>query len=329
MPDFLDIRDVKPHVLQRMLDLAIHLKAARKDCPRGRPDAQPALPGHRLLMLFEKPSTRTRLSFDLAIRQLGGDALDLEGGKLQLGRGESIADTGRVLSLFGDAIVFRGHDHAALGALAQAADVPVINGLTNHSHPCQALADMLTMIEEFGAPHGLAIAYLGDANNVARSLMEVAVAFGARITLAAPKAIGFDADFQRFAAGHPDQVTLTHDPSAALAGAKVVYTDTWQSMGLEHGADAIDHFRPFQITPARMAEAAADAIFLHCLPAHRGEEVVDAVIDGPASRVWRQAENRLHAQKAILIWCIGGEEALARACDLSGLNTRPETSQES
>ena len=187
MPDFLDIRDVKPDILQRMLELAIRMKAARLDRPRGLPDADPALPGHRLLMLFEKPSTRTRLSFDLAIRQLGGDALDLEGGKLQLGRGESIADTGRVLSLFGDVIVFRGHDHAALCALAQAADAPVINGLTNHSHPCQALADMLTIIEEFGTPRGLAIAYLGDANNVARSLMEMAVAFGARITLAAPE----------------------------------------------------------------------------------------------------------------------------------------------
>lgn len=311
MHDFLDIRDLAPSTLAALVAAARRLKAARAGLPRGLPDSAPALPGRRLLMLFEKPSTRTRLSFDLAMRQLGGDALDLEGGKLQLGRGETIEDTGRVLSLFGDAVVFRGHDHEALKALAAAATVPVINGLTNHSHPCQALADVMTMIEEFGAIEGVKVAYLGDANNVARSLMEAVVAFGGRIAVAAPAALGFDADFAAFAAAHPGAVELVHDPAAALADARVVYTDTWHSMGLEHGAEAARHFLPFRVDETAMAQAAADAIFLHCLPAHRGEEVVDAVIDGPASRVWRQAENRLHVQKAILIWCLDGEEALA------------------
>ncbi len=311
MQDFLDIRDLAADTLTALIAAARGLKAARDGLPRGMPDSAPALPGRRLLMLFEKPSTRTRLSFDLAMRQLGGDALDLEGGKLQLGRGETIEDTGRVLSLFGDAVVFRGHDHAALEALAEAATVPVINGLTNHSHPCQALADAMTVIEEFGTLEGVKVAYLGDANNVARSLMEVVAALGGRIAVAAPAALGFDADFAAFAAEHAGAVDLVHDPAAALADARVVYTDTWHSMGLEHGAGAERHFLPFRVDEKAMARAAADAIFLHCLPAHRGEEVVDAVIDGPASRVWRQAENRLHVQKAILIWCLGGGQALA------------------
>lgn len=304
MRHFLDIRDRTGEDLVRLLDLAKRLKAARAGRPKGVCDDDPALAGRRLLMLFEKPSTRTRLSFDLAIRQLGGDALDLDGAKLQLGRGESIEDTARVLSLFGDAIAFRGRRHADLLTMAGVARVPVINALTDRSHPCQAFADLLTIHEEFGRFEGLAVAYLGDANNVARSLMEAVVTVGGEFRLACPADIPPDEDFRAFAAAHEGLVRFVHDACEAATGADVIYTDTWHSMGLEHGEEANAIFAPFRVDAALMARAADHAIFLHCLPAHRGEEVVAEVIDGPASRVWRQAENRLHAQKAILIDCL-------------------------
>ncbi len=304
MRHFLDIRDRTGEEIVGLLDLAARLKAARGQRPKGAPDDDPALAGRRLLMLFEKPSTRTRLSFDLAIRQLGGDALDLDGAKLQLGRGETIEDTARVLSLFGDAIAFRGRRHADLRAMAQVAGVPVVNALTDRSHPCQALADLLTIREEFGRIEGLAIAYLGDANNVARSLMEAAVLCGAGFRLACPAEIPPDEDFRAFAARHGGRVRFVHDAAEAARGAHVVYTDTWHSMGLEHGEDANAVFAPFRVDETLMAQADERAIFLHCLPAHRGEEVTAPVIDGPASRVWAQAENRLHAQKAVLISCL-------------------------
>ncbi|RMF13864.1 MAG: ornithine carbamoyltransferase [Alphaproteobacteria bacterium] len=304
MRHFLDIRDRTGEDLVRLLDLAKRLKTARAGRPKGACDDDPALAGRRLLMLFEKPSTRTRLSFDLAIRQLGGDALDLDGAKLQLGRGESIEDTARILSLFGDAIAFRGRRHADLLTMAGVARVPVINALTDRSHPCQALADLLTIREEFGRIEGLAVAYLGDANNVARSLMEAVVTAGGEFRLACPADIPPDEDFRAFAAAHEGRVRLVHDAGEAATGADVIYTDTWHSMGLEHGEEANAIFAPFRVDAALMARAADHAIFLHCLPAHRGEEVVAEVIDGPASRVWRQAENRLHAQKAILIDCL-------------------------
>ncbi len=304
MRHFLDIRDRSGDDLDRLVARAARLKAARAERPKGALDADPALAGRRLLMLFEKPSTRTRLSFDLAIRQLGGDALDLDGAKLQLGRGETIEDTARVLSLFGDAIAFRGRRHDDLRTMAEVADVPVINALTDRSHPCQALADLLTIREEFGHLADLVVAYLGDANNVARSLMEAVVAVGAEFRLACPAEIPPDEDFRSSAAAWEGRVRFTHDAVDAVRGADVVYTDTWHSMGLEHGERANRVFAPFRVDGTLMKHAADHAIFLHCLPAHRGEEVTAEVIDGPASRVWRQAENRLHAQKAILIDCL-------------------------
>lgn len=302
---FLDLADAGGDALAAMIADAIERKGYRAGVPKGAPDGDAPLAGHVLAMVFEKASTRTRVSFDMAMRQLGGSALVLEAGSTQLGRGESIADTARVLSRMVDAIMIRTHDHAKVEELAHYADVPVINGLTDQSHPCQIVADLQTIIEHGKALPGLELAWLGDGNNVLSSIVEAAGLMKFNVRIAVPE--GFDPDM-RYVARARDQgatITLTRSPQEAVAGAAVVVTDTWISMGQADSAAKIAAMTPYQVNEALMAHATSDALFLHCLPAHRGEEVTDAVIDGGHSAVWDEAENRIHAQKSILRWVFG------------------------
>lgn len=302
---FLDLSDAGGDAIAAMLGDAQERKAARRGWPKGRVDADAPLAGRVLAMVFEKSSTRTRVSFDMAIRQLGGSAIVLEAGTTQLGRGETIADTARVLSRMVDAIMIRTDDHAKIEELAAHASVPVINGLTDASHPCQIVADLLTVVEHGKALPGLELAWLGDGNNVLSSILEAAGLFGFNVRIGVPQ--GYDADpaCAEAAAARGSRITVHRDPRDAVAGADVVVTDTWVSMG-QSGAEArIAAMTPYQVNAALMAAAAPDALFLHCLPAHRGEEVTDAVIDGPQSVVWDEAENRIHAQKSVLRWVFG------------------------
>ena len=301
---FLQLADAGSAAIAAILEEAIRRKQARAGWPKGAPDADAPLAGHVLAMVFEKPSTRTRLSFDLAIRQLGGSSLALDGATSQLGRGESFADTARVLARYADAVVIRTGDHAHADELADMAGVPVINGLTELSHPCQLLADMMTVIERRGSLKGSRWAWLGDGNNVCNSLIEAAALMDFELVVATPN--GFEADVTMAAmASTQDGIFFTEDPREALHSANVVVTDTWCSMGQDQDEYRAECFAPFRVDEAAMGRAAPDAIFLHCLPAHRGEEVVDAVIDGPQSAVWDEAENRLHAQKALMMWLFG------------------------
>jgi ornithine carbamoyltransferase len=282
------------------------MKRARGGRPKGAPDDGARLAGRVLAAIFEKPSTRTRLSFDIAMRQLGGATLTLAAGDLQLGRGETIADTARVLSRMVDCVMLRVRAHADLEAFAAAAEVPVINGLTDRSHPCQAVADLMTVEERLGRPVGATRwAWLGDGNNVAHSLIEAAGLMGFALRIAGPAAYRPDAGIVATAQARGGDVALVGTAEEAVQGADVVVTDTWVSMGDEDGAARRAAMRPFQVGSMLMAGAAPGAIFLHCLPAHRGEEVTDDVIDGPQSAVWDEAENRIHAQKAILLWLFG------------------------
>jgi ornithine carbamoyltransferase len=302
---FLDLADAGADAIAAMLADAHDRKAARAAWPKGRADADAPLAGRVLAMIFEKNSTRTRVSFDMAMRQLGGSAIVLEAGVTQLGRGESIADTARVLSRMADAIMIRTDDHAKIEELARHADVPVINGLTDASHPCQIMADLLTVIEHGKALPGLEVAWLGDGNNVLSSIVEAAGLMKFNVRIAVPE--GFDPDpaYVAPARAAGARITLTRDPREAVTGARVVVTDTWVSMG-QTGAEArIAAMTPYQVNAALMAHAAPDALFLHCLPAHRGEEVTDDVLDGPQSVVWDEAENRIHAQKSVLRWVFG------------------------
>lgn len=302
---FLDLSDAGGDVLAAMLNDAQDRKAARRAWPKGKPDADAPLAGHVLAMVFEKNSTRTRVSFDVAMRQLGGSAIILEAGSTQLGRGETIADTARVLSRMVDAIMLRTDDHANIEELAAHATVPVINGLTDASHPCQIVADLLTVVEHGKALPGLEVAWLGDGNNVLNSILEAAGLLHFNVRIGVPE--GYDADpaFVATAKQRGATITVHRDPREAVAGADVVVTDTWVSMG-QSGAEArIAAMSPFQVDEALMGQAKSDALFLHCLPAHRGEEVTDAVIDGSQSVVWDEAENRIHAQKSVLLWAMG------------------------
>ncbi len=302
---FLDLDRLDRTTLRHILDRAAAMKGARgADWPTGRRDDAAPLDGHVLLMVFQKASTRTRLSFEAAMRQLGGVASDLEGDRLQLGRGESIADTARVLSLFGDAILLRTSRHENLLEMAAHARAPVINALTDRSHPCQIVADLLTLEESFGDLDGLPLAWLGDGNNVAASLIHAAALTGLDLRLACPPDRQPEAALLDGARAAGARLTVTEDVAAAVSDAAAVYTDTWHSMG----ADPVEGglFEPYRVDADVMAQARDEALFLHCLPAHRGQEVTDAVMDGAQSAVWRQAENRLHAQKAILTWCLTG-----------------------
>lgn len=302
---FLDLCDAGADALAAMIDDAQRRKAARADWPRGRADADAPLAGHVLAMVFEKNSTRTRVSFDIAMRQLGGSALVLDSASSQLGRGESIADTARVLSRMCDAIMLRTDDHAKAEEMARHASVPVINGLTDRSHPCQTVADLLTVIEHGKPLPGLELAWFGDGNNVLHSLLEAAGLFRFNVRVATPPGYEPEGEFVELARAGGAQVLLTGDAAAAADGADVVVTDTWVSMGQDHAAEKLAAMAPFQVNEALMARAKDDARFLHCLPAHVGDEVSEGVFEGPQSVVFDEAENRIHAQKSVLLWCFG------------------------
>ena len=299
---FLDLSAAGTAGIQAMLDDAIARKQARAGWPKGMVDADTPLAGHVLAMVFEKNSTRTRVSFDMAIRQLGGTSIVMDAGSMQLGRGESIADTARILSGYVDAIMIRTDDHQKVVDMAKYASVPVINGLTDASHPCQIMADLETILEAGFALPGLKVAWLGDGNNVLASIMEAGGLMGFDVVAACPQ--GYqpsDADVGR----GKGRAKVVGTPQEAVEGADIVVTDTWISKGQAHAETKLAAMMPFQVTEALMGVAKPGARFLHCLPAHRGEEVVDAVIDGPQSLIWQEAENRLHAQKAVLRWCFG------------------------
>jgi len=299
---FLNLADAGADTIRAILADARARKAARAGWPKGRVDADAPLAGHVLAMIFEKNSTRTRVSFDLAMRQLGGSTIILDGGTSQLGRGETIADTARVLSGYVDAIMIRTDDHAKIEEMAHYATVPVINGLTDLSHPCQLMADMQAVIETGKDLAGTKWAWLGDGNNMTNSLAEAGGLLQFDVAIACPE--GYDPDLGMLR-GAGNRAWITRDPNEAVANADVVVTDTWISMGQAGGGAKLAAMMPYQVTEELMARAKPDAVFLHCLPAHRGEEVVEAVIDGPQSLVWPEAENRLHAQKSVLLWCLG------------------------
>lgn len=302
MRHFLDLSDAGGDGIAAMLGDALQRKAARKGWPKGKADADAPLAGHVLAMIFEKNSTRTRVSFDMAIRQLGGTSIVMDAGSMQLGRGESIADTARVLSGYVDAIMIRTDDHAKVVDMAKYASIPVINGLTDASHPCQIMADLLTIIESGRALPGLKVAWLGDGNNVLASIMEAGGLMQFDVVAACPQ--GFQPSDEDVARGK-GRARVVGSAREAVEGADVIVTDTWISMGQAHAETKLAAMMPFQVTEELMAQAKPGAAFLHCLPAHRGEEVVDAVIDGPQSLIWPEAENRLHAQKSVLRWCFG------------------------
>ncbi|WP_396595165.1 ornithine carbamoyltransferase [Brevundimonas sp. R86498] len=297
---FLDIHRLEPADLRSILDDAHARKAARKGWPQGRADTDAPARDRVLAMIFEKNSTRTRFSFDAAIRQLGGAAIIANAGDMQLGRGEPVEDTARVLSRMVDAVMIRANSHEDVERFAQASTVPVINGLTDRSHPCQILADIVTIEEQLGPIAGKTLAWIGDGNNVCHSFIHAAPLLGFHLNVACPA--DYHPDLRDLARGG-HAVTLTSDPRDAVRGAEVVITDTWVSMGDSDYEARLAAFEHYSVDQALMDLADPAAIFLHCLPAHRGEEVTDAVIDGPRSVVWDEAENRIHAQKAVLAWC--------------------------
>ena len=300
---FLDISDHDPAMLRALIDDAKARKAARRGLPRGQADADRPLDGKVLAMIFDKQSTRTRISFDMAARQLGGSALMLTGNEMQLAREETIADTARVISRYVDAVMIRLLDHEMVEELAINATIPVINGLTKWSHPCQVMADVMTYEEHKGPITGATVCWSGDGNNVLTSWVHAAVKFGFNLNVASPRELTVDGETRDWAAGNTNVRFLT-DPQEAVAGADCVVSDAWVSMGDDNATKRQNLLRPFQVNGALMKLAKKDAIFMHCLPAHRGEEVTDEVIDGPQSVVFDEAENRLHAQKAILAWAM-------------------------
>jgi ornithine carbamoyltransferase len=300
---FLDIHRLDSSELRAILDDAHARKRARKGWPMGRVDDDAPAKDRVLAMIFEKNSTRTRFSFDAAIRQLGGSSIIATAADMQLGRGEPVEDTARVLSRMVDAVMIRANDHEDVERFARVSTVPVINGLTDRSHPCQILADLMTIEEHRGPVAGKTIAWVGDGNNVCHSFIHAAPKLGFHLNVACPAE--YHPDLMDLAKGG-NAVHLTADPHEAVQGADVVVTDTWVSMGDQDYEERLEAFDGYGVDDALMAQAAPDAVFLHCLPAHRGEEVTDAVIDGPRSLVWDEAENRIHAQKAVLAWCFAG-----------------------
>lgn len=293
---FLDLDKLDTATLRGILDAGIGFKNGEGGEP---------LSGKTLALLFEKPSTRTRVSFEIGMQQLGGRVVVLEGESSQIGRGESIADTARVLSRYVDAIMIRTGDPAKLTELAEYATVPVINGLTDDSHPCQLMADIMTFEEHGGPIAGRTVMWSGDGNNMAASWIHAAVRFGFSLRLACPEQLSPPQALLDWAVSEGGDVTLTTDVSAAAAAVDCIVTDTWVSMGDDDADMRRKLLEPFQVNEALMKLASPQALFMHCLPAHRGEEATDAVIDGPNSVVWDEAENRLHAQKGILAWCMG------------------------
>ena len=293
---FLDIDRFDEKTLRAMIESGLSFK-------NGNSNGQPLL-GKTLVMIFEKPSTRTRVSFEVGVQQLGGGAVVLGEQDSQLGRGESIADTARVLSRYGDAILIRTDDPKKLDELAAYASIPVINGLTRHSHPCQIMADIMTFEQHRGSIAGKTVAWSGDGNNIVTSWVHAAMRFGFSLRLACPEAFRPEQSLLDWSKTEKGDVTLTTDPAEAVKDADLVTTDVWVSMGDDNAEARHQHLAPYQINDDVMALAKSDALFMHCLPAHRGEEVTASVIDGPNSVVWDEAENRLHIQKAILSWCL-------------------------
>lgn len=305
MKDFLDIADYSPEDLQSMLDLAVELKKERKD----KGVNKPILKNKMLAMVFQKPSLRTRVSFDMAMRHLGGDAIYLSPAEIGLGKRESIADVARVLSGYVDAIMARVFDHEHVLELGKWASVPVVNGLSDYNHPCQAMADALTIYEEYGTLKDINVTYIGDGNNVAASLMIVCAKLGANFTIANPK--GYDMSSKainivKAFTKDSEAISLLENPHDAVEGADVIYTDTWTSMGQEEETKKREAvFPPYQVNAKLVGEAKKNVIVMHCLPAHRNHEITDEVADGSHSRLFPQAENRMHAQKAILVKLMG------------------------
>jgi ornithine carbamoyltransferase len=297
---FTDLSAISGQDLRAILDDAAARKARLKAGERSKP-----LDGKVLAMIFDKPSTRTRVSFDVGMRQLGGETIMLTGTEMQLGRSETIADTAKVLSRYVDAIMIRTTSHDRLIELTENATIPVINGLTDDTHPCQLMADMLTYEEHRGSISGKTFAWSGDGNNVLHSLMEASARFSFTVNVAVPPGSEPMQRFVDWSRDNGGKVNFSKTAEEAVTGADCIVTDSWVSMGQEHRARGHNVFLPYQVNAALMAKAKPDALFMHCLPAHRGEEVTDEVIDGPHSVVFDEAENRLHAQKAVLAWCLG------------------------
>jgi ornithine carbamoyltransferase len=300
---FLDIDRLDAKTLRRIIDNAHDMKKAGRKVPlKMRPKN---IDEKVLILIFEKPSTRTRVSFDIAMRQLGGTTLALNHTDLQLGRGESIADTARVLSRYGDAIMIRANSHDTLLELAEHATIPVINGLTDKTHPCQIMADVMTFEEQLGPIKGRTVAWVGDGNNVAVSWMHAAARFGFNLRLACPQELMPEKPYLDWAKKEKADIWIGTDPVKAVKGADCVVTDTWVSMGQTDAQRRKQVLKPYAVTEALMAKASKDAIFMHCLPAYRGLEVSESVLEGPQSVIFDEAENRLHAQKGVLAWCFG------------------------
>ena len=305
MNHFLDIHKTGAADLRGMIDQARVMKDARKGLPKGAPDVDQPLANHLVALIFEKPSTRTRVSFDVGVRQLGGQTLVLSGSDMQLGHGESIADTARVLSRYVDMIMIRTFDESTLLELAEHATVPVINGLTDRTHPCQIMADVLTFEELHGPIKGKKVVWTGDGNNVCASFLHAAGQFGFDLTFTGPESLDPEQEFVDFARSKGSTITLERDAEKAVQGADLIVADTWVSMHDDKASAKHNLLQPYQVNKALMAEAKSDALFMHCLPAYREQEVTSEVLDGPQSVIFDEAENRLHAQKAVMRWCLG------------------------
>ncbi|MDA1042836.1 MAG: ornithine carbamoyltransferase [Paracoccaceae bacterium] len=307
MQNFLDIHQTSAVDLRKMINSAHTMKQARKGLLKGTPDPDQPLAGAMVALIFEKPSTRTRVSFDVGVRQMGGQTMVLSGKEMQLGHGETIADTARVLSRYVDLIMIRTFEEATLLEMADYATVPVINGLTNRTHPCQIMADVMTYEEHRGPITGKKVVWAGDGNNVSASFLHAAGQFGFDFTFTGPQPLDPEPAFIAFARAKGVQINVERNPEVAFEGADLVVTDTWVSMHDAESAKERRHnqLRGYQVTETLMARAKPDALFMHCLPAHRNDEVTSAVMDGAHSVVFDEAENRLHAQKAIMRWCLG------------------------
>jgi len=307
MTHFLDIQSTSPAELRAMIDSARAMKTARLGRPKGAPDDDLPLSGCMVALIFEKPSTRTRVSFDVGVRQMGGQTMVLSGKEMQLGHGETIADTARVLSRYVDLIMIRTFEEATLLEMAEYASVPVINGLTNRTHPCQIMADIMTYEEHRGPIAGRKVVWSGDGNNVCASFLQAAGQFGFDLTFTGPPTLDPEREWIEFARAKGVNVVIERDPAKAVEGADLVVTDTWVSMHDPESAKERRHnqLRAYQVNEALMAKAKPDALFMHCLPAHRNDEATSAVMDGPHSVIFDEAENRLHAQKAIMRWALG------------------------
>ncbi len=306
MANFLDIHKTETTDLRGMIESAKTIKNARAGLPKGALDEDQPLKNHMVALIFEKPSTRTRVSFDVGVRQMGGQSMVLSGKEMQLGHGETIADTARVLSRYVDLIMIRTFEEQVLLELAEYADVPVINGLTDRTHPCQIMADILTYEEHRGSIAGKKVVWSGDGNNVCASFLHAAGQFGFDMTFTGPAVLDPEDEFVALARSKGVNVSIERNPQVAVEGADLVVTDTWVSMHDSQSARERRHnqLRPYQVDEALMRHAKPDALFMHCLPAHRDEEATSAVMDGPHSVIFDEAENRLHAQKAIMKWCL-------------------------